>query len=177
MKPRQFEMRHLIFLPLVVGFFLGCDSNDEIATFEDCVAQATQRGQDDPELYCSLQPVRCSNEGDVAVEDLFVSDNPSRPRSSSTVVMNYAGTLEDGSEFDSGEDVRFALSNTILGFRIGVAGDGGDIEAMRIHSRRHIEVPPNYGYGIVPIRFANDSTRIPACSVLNFEIELVDIEE
>lgn len=124
---------------------------------------------------CDSDSTSCPNEGEVSVEDLFVSDNPSRARSSSTVVMNYAGTLEDGSEFDSGEDVRFVLSNTILGFRIGVAGDGEDIEAMRLGSRRVIEMPPNFGYGSREQRDADGNTLIPGCSMLTFDVELVDI--
>lgn len=124
---------------------------------------------------CDSDSASCPNEGEVSVEDLFVSDNSSRARSSSTVVINYAGTLEDGSEFDSGESIRFLLSDTLPGFRIGVAGDGGEIEAMRLSSQRMIVVPPNLGYGAVERKDEDGNTLIPSCSVLRFEVELVDI--
>lgn len=124
---------------------------------------------------CDSDPVSCPNEGEVSVEDLFVSDNPSRARPTSTVVVNYTGMLEDGSEFDSGEGVGFSLSGTLSGFRVGVAGDGEDIEAMRIGSRRRIVIPPNFGYGGVEREDEDGNTLIPSCSVLTFEVELIDI--
>ena len=92
-------------------------------------------------------------------------DKNRKPNSGSTVVVNYKGSLIDGSVFDSvGKDsaVSLTLSNTIAGWQ----------EALpKVYNGAHIKlyIPSNLGYGT-----STSNTAIPANSVLIFDINLVD---
>jgi len=90
-----------------------------------------------------------------------------KPTASSTVKALYTGKLCDGRVFDSTEDngqpVEFALSGVIKGWTEGLQliGKGGKI---------HLWVPADLGYG------SRAGGPIPASSVLEFEVELVDFK-
>lgn len=90
-----------------------------------------------------------------------------KPTANSTVKARYTGKLCDGKVFDSTEDngqpVEFALSGVIKGWTEGLQliGKGGKI---------HLWVPADLGYG------SRAGGPIPASSVLEFEVELVDFK-
>ncbi len=58
----------------------------------------------------------------------------------SDVLVDYRGTLEDGTVFDEGQDVAFNLGEVIRGFQTGIAG-------MRAGETKTLVVPPEDGYG------------------------------
>lgn len=89
------------------------------------------------------------------------------PTADSDVVVNYKGTLIDGTVFDStdrhgAKPLPFNLSKTIPGFKEGLQkiGKGGKIK---------LYIPGNLAYGDNPM------AGIPANSTLIFDIELVDV--
>jgi FKBP-type peptidyl-prolyl cis-trans isomerase len=91
-----------------------------------------------------------------------------KPVATSTVKARYTGKLCDGKVFDSteengGEPVEFALSGVIKGWTEGLQliGKGGKI---------HLWVPADIGYG------NQEGSPLPAGSVLDFEVELVDFK-
>jgi FKBP-type peptidyl-prolyl cis-trans isomerase FkpA len=102
-------------------------------------------------------------------EVLKESDGP-KPVSDSTVRVNYKGTLIDGEVFDSsyerGEPAEFALDRVIAGWTEG-------IQLMSPGSQYKLYIPPELGYGDQPV----GNGRIPANSVLIFDVELLDILE
>jgi FKBP-type peptidyl-prolyl cis-trans isomerase FkpA len=81
------------------------------------------------------------------------------PNVNSKVNVDYVGTLLDGTEFDSGDNVDMILSKTITGWQIGIPliGEGGEILLI---------VPSNLGYG------PHDQGSVPANSVMVFEVTL-----
>ena len=86
-----------------------------------------------------------------------------------TVVVNYAGTLQNGTEFDNskkrGEPLTFKVGEgrVIQGWEQGLIG-------MKVGGQRILVIPPEMGYG-------NQSVGpIPANSVLVFSIELLEIK-
>ncbi len=87
-----------------------------------------------------------------------------------TVVVNYVGTLEDGTKFDSsidrGETFSFTLgeNRVIQGWELGVLG-------MKVGEKRKLTIPPELGYGNQAI-----GNIIPANSTLIFEVDLVEIK-
>lgn len=89
------------------------------------------------------------------------------PKDSDTVVVNYKGTLVDGSEFDNsykrGEPLSFRLDGVIPGWTEGLkhVKKGGKIKLV---------IPPELAYG------ENGVPGIPANSTLVFEVELLDIK-
>jgi len=82
--------------------------------------------------------------------------------------VHYVGTLVDGSVFDSTRErgtpfeVELGKGHLIKGFEEGVAG-------MRVGGVRRVIIPPELGYG------ANAAGKIPASSVLVFELELLEV--
>ncbi len=82
-----------------------------------------------------------------------------------TVLANYTGRLLSGQVFDKSatQPVAFKLGQVIVGWQIGVPliQKGGKIRLI---------IPSGYGYG------PQGSGQIPANSVLDFDIELVDVQ-
>lgn len=89
------------------------------------------------------------------------------PKDSDTVVVNYKGTLVDGSEFDNsykrGEPLSFRLDGVIPGWTEGLkqVKKGGKIKLV---------IPPELAYGETGV------PGIPANSTLVFDVELLDIK-
>lgn len=84
------------------------------------------------------------------------------------VSVNYTGTLEDGTEFDSsvGKDpIQFVLGQGGV-----IAGWDEGIALMNVGGKAQLIIPPALGYG------ASDYGPIPANSTLYFDVELVAAE-
>jgi FKBP-type peptidyl-prolyl cis-trans isomerase FkpA len=92
----------------------------------------------------------------------------SMPTLASTVTVNYKGYLLDGTVFDQtpadgSKPIAFPLSNLIRGWQEG-------IPTMKKGGKTKLFIPSSLGYG------ATASGKIPANSILVFEIELVDFK-
>ena len=89
-----------------------------------------------------------------------------KPVKTDRVKVHYVGRLIDGSQFDSsierGEPTEFGLNQVIKGWTEG-------LQLMSIGSKYELFIHPNIAYGSRP------RPKIPANSVLIFEIELLDI--
>lgn len=87
-----------------------------------------------------------------------------------TVEMNYVGTLDDGTKFDSsydhGQTFSFTIGNgdVIEGWEQGVPG-------MKVGGKRELIIPSSMAYGDGGIPGV-----IPGGATLHFEVELVSIE-
>lgn len=90
-----------------------------------------------------------------------------RPEDSDTVVVNYRGTLIDGTEFDSsfnrGEPTRLAVNGVIPGWR-------EVLPLMQVGDAWRVYIPAEQAYG------NRGAGRIPPNSTLVFDIELVEID-
>ncbi|MBI1222962.1 MAG: FKBP-type peptidyl-prolyl cis-trans isomerase [Bacteroidetes bacterium] len=86
------------------------------------------------------------------------------------VAVHYAGTLEDGTEFDNsfkrGEPISFPLGQgyVIKGWDEGIA-------MMRVGDSATLIIPPTIGYG------DRDMGTIPPNSTLHFEVKLENVKE
>ncbi len=144
-----------------------------------------------------LTPITC-DDAPLTYEDIGPTGGQ-EANQGSVVTIRYVGRLASGAVFDStGVDINgnpqaatFALSGTVPGFRLGIGGTGAfpeaqipEIPPMRLGGRRTITIPPNLGYGGVPLadQFGNirlnadGSQRIPACSTLIFDVTLLDAD-
>jgi FKBP-type peptidyl-prolyl cis-trans isomerase FkpA len=95
----------------------------------------------------------------------YVIDAPgsgTKPTVCSNVTVNYTGTLTNGTQFDSGKDVRFNLNQLIIGWQEGIPliAPGGSIT---------LYLPPSLAYG------SQAQPGIPANSILVFKIDLLRI--
>jgi peptidylprolyl isomerase len=91
------------------------------------------------------------------------------PKPGQTVVVNYTGTLEDGTKFDSSKDSGHPFSFTIGG-NGAIKGFEEGIRTMKVGGKRKLIIPPKIGYG------EQARPKIPANSTLIFEVELVGIK-
>lgn len=89
------------------------------------------------------------------------------PKATSTVKVHYRGTLIDGTEFDSsykrGQPAEFGVSQVIRGWTEA-------LQLMKKGAKYKLTIPSELAYG------ARNSGTIPANSVLNFEVELLDFK-
>lgn len=89
--------------------------------------------------------------------------NGPKPTDSDVVLVNYKGTLTDGTQFDANQRTPFPVEGLVPGFT----------EALKMMQRGgsyKICIPPALGYG------AQGNERIPANSTLLFDIELLDFK-
>lgn len=86
-----------------------------------------------------------------------------------TLLMHYAGRLEDGTKFDSSYD-----RGQPLQFQLGVGqvikGWDEGIEGMKVGGKRTLRIPSAMGYGA-----RGAGSVIPPHANLIFDIELVDV--
>lgn len=90
------------------------------------------------------------------------------PQAGQNVTVNYIGTLENGTKFDSSYD-----SGKPYTFRIGtglvIQGWDEGLMKMRVGGKRRLIVPPQLAYG------AEGRPGIPPNSTLIFEVELLGV--
>ncbi|GAA3914125.1 FKBP-type peptidyl-prolyl cis-trans isomerase [Gibbsiella dentisursi] len=89
------------------------------------------------------------------------------PKDSDTVVVNYKGTLTDGTEFDNsytrGEPLSFRLDGVIPGWTEG-------LKHIKKGGKLKLVIPPALAYGKTGV------PGIPANSTLVFDVELLDVK-
>ena len=92
------------------------------------------------------------------------------PKKGQHVVCHYKGYLEDGTVFDSSHDRQMHFS-----FKVGlgqvIPGWDEAFTTLPVGTHATLIIPPNLGYG------ERAMGKIPAKSILIFEIEVSSIEE
>lgn len=91
------------------------------------------------------------------------------------VSVNYTGTLENGTKFDSSLDRGVPIEFT-LGVGQVIKGWDQGIVGMKIGEKKRLTIPAELAYGAQAIPDARGGILIPANSTLIFDVELVDIK-
>jgi FKBP-type peptidyl-prolyl cis-trans isomerase len=104
------------------------------------------------------------------IQDIIIGPGQ-EARSGNAVSVNYEGTLENGTKFDSSYDrgtpFSFILGagQVIQGWDLGVAG-------MKVGGKRKLIIPSELGYGA-----KGAGGVIPPNAALVFEVELLSVQE
>ncbi len=110
-----------------------------------------------------------SSKAKVKIEEI-TEGSGKEAKSGDTVVVNYKGTLQNGSVFDSSYDRKEPFT-TKIGTGSVIKGWDEGIPGMKVGGKRRLTIPPELGYGA---QGAGD--KIPPNSILIFEVELVDVK-
>lgn len=106
---------------------------------------------------------------ELKIEDITEGTGP-EVKSGDTIVINYKGTLLDGTKFDSSYDrgqpfeTQIGVGMVIQGWDVGVLG-------MKVGGKRKLTIPSGMAYGE-----QGAGNAIPPNSPLIFELELLEIK-
>ncbi len=106
---------------------------------------------------------------ELKIEDIKVGEG-AEVKSGDTVVMHYAGTLLDGTKFDTSYD-RGEPFTTQIGVGQVIAGWDQGVPGMKVGGKRKLTIPSNLAYGE-----RGAGALIPPNSALIFEVELLEIK-
>ena len=151
-------------LALLFVFFISC--NDEELPVEekalDCVSQNDQKIQE----YLTENNLEAEKTASGLYYIIEEEGTGVRPTTTDDVRIAYKGYFLNGKVFDQSppEGRSFNLKGVIKGWTEGITyfKEGGSGTLL---------VPSNLGYG------SEDYMGIPGCSVLIFDIDLIDVEE
>jgi peptidylprolyl isomerase len=102
-------------------------------------------------------------------EDLKVGTGAT-PKKGQTIAVQYTGTLENGTKFDSSRD-RGVPFEFAIGTGQVIPGWDEGLSTMKVGGRRKLTIPPNLGYGA-----AGAGGVIPPNATLLFDVELVGVK-
>ena len=118
-----------------------------------------------------------SNEGNMQklgngllIEDIVVGDG-NEAKDHNKVVVNYTGTLENGSVFDSSLKPGRDPFTFTLGVGSVIKGWDQGVKGMKVGGKRKLVIPPELGYGD-----QGAGNVIPPNTTLYFEVELLEVE-
>ena len=109
-------------------------------------------------------------ENGLVIEDLVVGDG-TEAQDYNKVVVNYTGTLEDGSIFDSSLNPGRTPFTFTLGAGSVIKGWDLGVKGMKVGGKRKLTIPSDLGYGD-----NGAGNVIPPGATLIFEVELLEVE-
>ena len=108
-------------------------------------------------------------ENGLIIEDLVVGEG-AEAQDYNKVVVNYTGSLEDGSIFDSSFNPGRGPFTFTLGVGSGIKGWDLGVKGMKVGGKRKLTIPPELGYG------DKGASVIPPGATLIFEVDLLEVE-
>tara|TARA_B100001250_G_C19069756_1_gene473764 strand:- start:61 stop:480 length:420 start_codon:yes stop_codon:yes gene_type:complete len=109
-------------------------------------------------------------ENGLIIEEIIIGEGE-EAKDYNKVVVNYTGTLEDGSVFDSSLNPGRSPFTFTLGAGSVIKGWDMGIKKMKVGGKRKLIIPSDLAYG------ANGAGRvIPPNATLIFEVELLEVE-
>jgi len=149
----------IIFIVLAVGIILG-GMWYSAKISEQSQSTLTEQGNAAAQAQAQIMQ-------NLKINDVTVGTG-AEAQNGETVTVNYVGTLDNGTKFDSSYDRHQPFSFTlgkgdvIKGWDLGVLG-------MKVGGKRELTIPPELGYG------SQQVSVIPPNSTLHFTVELLSV--
>ena len=148
-----------------------------VESFEDCLKlgyptkQGVQRTCKTPDGKTFIEKLNIADKFKdfLQIKEIKVGDGE-EAKNGDHLVMNYLGTLVDGTKFDSSYD-RGTPFEFVLGAHQVIPGWDFGILGMKVGGKRKLTIAPVMAYGDRAVG------NIPANSTLVFEVELLDIKK
>ncbi|MCX6785771.1 MAG: FKBP-type peptidyl-prolyl cis-trans isomerase [Candidatus Komeilibacteria bacterium] len=105
----------------------------------------------------------------VDIQTLTAGTGEKQVKTGDSITVNYKGTLEDGTVFDSSYDKKAPITIT-LGQGQVIPGWEQGLVGMKVGEKRKLVIPPALAYGA-----QGYGSVIPPNATLTFEVELVSI--
>lgn len=156
----------------IIIYFSGnknTDTQTQQTTETKNVEKSINEQQPEAETKAPENTESATNANGLKIEVLKEGTGTKVTKAGDGISVNYLGTLENGTKFDSSYDrnqpFKFDLGagQVIKGWDQGLIG-------MKIGEKRKLTIPPTLGYGSQAM-----GTKIPANSTLIFEVELLEI--
>lgn len=141
----------------------------------------TMRGQKpEPESQVSQAEESLNNMEKVeGVEITVLKEGTGEPaKAGDTVALNYTGSFEDGTVFDSNIDPQFGHVEPfvfILGSSPVIEGWDRGVTGMKAGEKRKLVISPEYAYGEEGATDQLGREVIPPNATLYFEVELLEV--
>jgi FKBP-type peptidyl-prolyl cis-trans isomerase FkpA len=153
-----------VFFALCVGLFMLLSRENSSATVAETISSPAPTPMTQVEGTSSAN-VDMAN---LKIEDIVVGTGK-EAKGGDTVTVNYKGTLENGTQFDSSYGkqpftTRIGVGQVIEGWDQGIPG-------MKVGGKRKLTIPPHLGYGA-----SGAGGIIPPNAALIFEVELLDVK-
>ncbi|TWR30006.1 peptidylprolyl isomerase [Mucilaginibacter pallidiroseus] len=148
--------KYILILTVILAGFSSCkkdsfDANKQAATDEAAI-----------QAYLAANPnIKATKDANGVYYQVITEGTGSNPTSTSTVRVNYVGTLLNGSQFDAGTGFTSSLSSVVKGWQYG-------LPHVKAGGRILLIIPSALGYGNT-----SPGAGIPKNSVLVFTIDLL----
>ena len=136
------KISYKISLTLLIIHLMGCENNRSILTMDN----------------------------GLVIEELVIGEG-TEAQDYNKVVVNYTGTLEDGSVFDSSLKADRSPFTFTLGVGSVIKGWDLGVKGMNVGGKRKLTIPSDLGYGD-----RGAGGVIPPGATLIFEVELLEVE-
>jgi len=152
---------------LAASIFLltGCLKKSSECPYRVQVSQAPYSEEQAIANYLTSNGLTATKHSSNMYYSIAQTGSGGNPNLCSTVTVDYTGHLTDGSVFDSQINGNFVLGSLIDGWKLG-------LPLIQKAGRIRLYIPPSLGYGSTDVKDGNGIIRIPANSILIFDIEL-----
>lgn len=156
-------MKKIIFLSLISLLFLHCTKIDNSQKEKDdlLIKGYFDKKKDYFELH-KIKPIKTESGLYYSIDPETNKNTGKQPSENATVRISYTGKLLNDSIFDTSIGSEISLSSTIQGWKEGIV-------KFKVGNKGQLFIPSHLGYG------KTEKSRIPASSVLVFEVEVLEI--